>query len=124
MSWSAPDSAPSYYPSTHGRRFWRHCVQTLFNHNRLDVAKWKSNELVEGSSGRSVPSGLCDACIGIGGPDEEGAFHWFRAAAEAGLTDAMYQLGQCYLHGTGVEQDMVKAYFWLDKVNPKSRSPA
>ena len=67
MSWSAPGSAPSYYPSAvHGRRFWRHCVvcQTLFNHNRLDAAKWKSKELVEGSSGRSVPSGLCDACIG------------------------------------------------------------
>jgi len=66
MSWSVPGSAPSYDPSAHGRRFWRHCVicQGLFNHNRLDAAKCASKTLLETSaSGRSVPSGLCDACI-------------------------------------------------------------
>ena len=42
------------------------------------------------------------------------AVRWFRLAADQGLADAYYSLGQQYsLGGGGMERDRAEAYFWL-----------
>ena len=42
------------------------------------------------------------------------AVKWFLLAADQGLADAYYSLGQQYsLGGGGMERDRAEAYFWL-----------
>ena len=41
------------------------------------------------------------------------ALYWFRRVAEAGGPIGQYNLGNAYLKGRGVEQDLVEAAKWL-----------
>jgi hypothetical protein len=43
------------------------------------------------------------------------AVNWVRKAAEAGLADAQYELGEFYMDGTGVEKDPSAAVSWVRK---------
>ena len=43
----------------------------------------------------------------------ESAVHYYTRAAELGNAEAQYKLGCCYETGTGVEQDLNKAEFWI-----------
>ena len=43
----------------------------------------------------------------------ESAARYFSLAAELGNAEAQYRLGCCYETGTGVEQDLNKAEFWI-----------
>lgn len=45
--------------------------------------------------------------------DFELAVTWFRKAAEAGNTNARFELGKCYYHGIGVPEDSEEAYKWF-----------
>jgi TPR repeat protein len=45
--------------------------------------------------------------------DSAEAVRWIRVAAEAGDVDAKYNLGSCYLNGTGVAKDISQAVRWL-----------
>lgn len=45
-------------------------------------------------------------------PREERAYECFRAAAEAGIPEACYKLGDLYKHGTGCDSDADAAYRW------------
>ena len=42
------------------------------------------------------------------------AIRWFRMAADQGITDAQYVLGQQYALGEYIPKDLVEAYVWLD----------
>ena len=52
-----------------------------------------------------------------GGPPQNGpnAVFWFRAAAERGNVDGMYNLGLMYLRGMGTERSPETAYQWFLK---------
>ena len=43
----------------------------------------------------------------------ESAVHYYTLAAELGNAEAQYKLGCCYETGTGVEQDLKEAEFWI-----------
>lgn len=38
------------------------------------------------------------------------AVEWYLKAAEKGYADALYRMGECYEHGTGVEADPIQAH--------------
>ena len=40
---------------------------------------------------------------------------WYRKAAEQGLAEAQYNLGQVYTKGDGVAKDMIEAVKWYRK---------
>ena len=50
--------------------------------------------------------------IGKPYPREERAFECFLVAAEAGIPEACYKLGDMYKHGTGCEPDAKEAFRW------------
>ena len=52
------------------------------------------------------------------------AVEWYTKAAENGNTDAMYNLGLCFEHADGVEQDLSKAVEWHTKAVEKGHSGA
>ena len=43
------------------------------------------------------------------------AVKWYRKAAEQGLADAQFSLGDCYPEGEGVTQNMTEAVKWFRK---------
>ena len=52
--------------------------------------------------------------MGLGLPkDPAKAARWYRKAAEQGLPEAQYSLGQMYAEGRGVRKDLVEAHMWL-----------
>ncbi len=51
---------------------------------------------------------------GIDGPaDYRTAAHWFRKAADHGITDSQYNLAILYARGIGVEQNYAESYKWF-----------
>jgi localization factor PodJL len=48
-----------------------------------------------------------------GASDYHAAAHWFRAAADRGLTDSQYNLGILYARGIGVDQSFTESYKWF-----------
>ena len=55
--------------------------------------------------------GAGDGCRG----DQDKAAHWYRRAAERGLSVAQFNLGRCYLDGRGVRKNRRTAVQWLRK---------
>lgn len=51
--------------------------------------------------------------FGSNPPDLEQAFELFLKSAMNGVSTAMFTVGSCYLHGTGVEKDEKEAVKWL-----------
>ena len=47
------------------------------------------------------------------------AFEYFKLSAAQGLTDAIYMVGQCYVHGAGTEVDLVEAKRWFERAAAK-----
>ena len=47
--------------------------------------------------------------------DKEEAVKWFRKAAEQGIAEAQFQLGNCYFNGEGVREDKTEALKWFRK---------
>ena len=52
------------------------------------------------------------------------AFQWFRVAAEKGLADAQFSLGQCYDYGQGVAQEGAEAVKWYRKAAEQGHTRA
>lgn len=50
-------------------------------------------------------------------PREERAFECFKVAAEAGIPEGCYKLGDMYKHGIGCEADAVSAYSWYARAS-------
>lgn len=55
--------------------------------------------------------------FGYGGQpkDTKKACRYFQRAADLGYTRAMYNLGICYLYGTGGRIDPMRAYYWFSE---------
>ncbi|WP_301088815.1 tetratricopeptide repeat protein, partial [Faecalibaculum rodentium] len=54
--------------------------------------------------------------------DPKAAFQWMMHAADLGNSQAPYYLGMWYAGGTGIEQDLEQAAFWLAKdESPKAK---
>ncbi len=43
------------------------------------------------------------------------AFEWFKKAAEAGEVEGQFQIGVFYARGYGVQKNLEKARYWLEK---------
>ena len=56
--------------------------------------------------------------------DPEGAFKWFRRAADLEDSDGMFCLGECYLGGKGVAEDPAQAVRWLTQAAKKDNTKA
>src|SRR3546814_16312638 len=48
-----------------------------------------------------------------GTQDSAAAASWFRKAAQRGVVDSQYNLGQLYQAGSGVPRDLAQAYKWF-----------
>ncbi len=48
-----------------------------------------------------------------GSSEQRQAVRYWQAAAEQGLAAAQYSLGECYMYGWGLPQDVVSAYVWM-----------
>lgn len=55
--------------------------------------------------------------FGYGGQpkDSKKGCRYFQRAAELGYVKAMYNLGVCYLYGTGGQVDLTKAFYWFSE---------
>lgn len=81
---------------------------------------------------RQYPLGVLDTRDnGIGVGAKEKAARWYRMAqrgkrkaAKEGNVYAMYELGECYLEGIGVERDEDQAKQWLQKAAETGYTPA
>lgn len=60
--------------------------------------------------------------IGKHYPREERAFECFKVAAEAGICEACYKLGDMYKHGTGCDADADAAYNWYVRASKLATS--
>ena len=56
--------------------------------------------------------------------DDAQAAVWFRKAAEQGLAEAQFSLGEFYDHGDGVTQDDAEAALWYRKASEQGYAPA
>lgn len=48
-------------------------------------------------------------------PDDEKVAYWAERTAESGDKDAMYEIGNMYLYGKGVNSNPEKSFYWLEK---------
>ena len=51
--------------------------------------------------------------------ESQEAFELFKLSAALGFTDAIYMIGWCYLHGTGVALDRAEAKRWYQRAAAK-----
>lgn len=69
---------------------------------------------------RQADAGLAEAqtdvaILFLGAAKFKSALYWLEQAAKQNYPDALQWLGDCYLHGRGVEQDQNLAVMWLAK---------
>lgn len=57
-------------------------------------------------------------------PDKEKAAYWYTKAAEQGIAEACFKIGEMYHEGEGVFQDQGKAIEWLSKAANTNYAPA
>lgn len=51
--------------------------------------------------------------------DRKQAYQWYQQAANSNIPEAMQQLGECYVNGTGLEQSTELAFDWFIKTYQK-----
>jgi len=56
--------------------------------------------------------------------DEEKAFRHYLASAQLGNPNGQYNAGVCYQHGTGVDPDIMMAYYWVGRAAEKGQGQA
>jgi TPR repeat protein len=63
---------------------------------------------------QSAENGMVQGAYQLGciyqGTDEEKSFEWYRKAAEAGLPEALNNVGSCYFFGRGTDIDYERAF--------------
>lgn len=62
--------------------------------------------------------------LGVKERDEKKAFEWLTMAAEAGLPNAQYTMGDVLLRGKGVKQDQSAAVGWYEKASGQGHAEA
>jgi len=62
--------------------------------------------------------------LGVEKPDEKKAYEWLLKAAEAGLPNAQYTMGDVLLRGKGVKQDQAAAVGWYEKASAQGHGEA
>lgn len=62
--------------------------------------------------------------LGVEKPDPEKAFEWLTMAAEAGLPNAQYTMGDVLLRGKGAKQDESAAVGWYEKASASGHAEA
>ena len=83
--------------------------------------------LVLAEQGYAPAMRVCGHCYMNGwgvAHDEEKAFYWYNAAAEAGDEEGQYNLGMCYFFGEGTEQDPNAAFNWMYKAAESGNTAA
>lgn len=121
------DEGMSYTdPADHDRRidcfraaevFYRHsagrgnavanlCLGYVYSYDRCEGRYWVDPMTLETEEDYRRPY-----------PREERAFECFAKAAEAGIPEACYKLGDLYKHGTGCEPDAAEAFRWYARAS-------
>lgn len=77
------------------------CLGYVYSYDRCEGRYWADPMTPETAEGRAQPLSR-----------EKRAFECFSVAAEAGIPEACYKLGDMYKHGTGCDPDAAKAYGW------------
>jgi TPR repeat protein len=62
--------------------------------------------------------------LGVGKQDEKKAYEWLKKAADAGLPNAQYTMGDVLLRGKGVKQDQRAAVGWYEKASANGHAEA
>lgn len=87
-------------------------VQDPVNRDPAEAVKWTEAAAASGDVKSQYITGVMK--LGSVHPELEdfrGAQHWLATAARNGSTDAMFQIGNCFEHGIGTEQDYEAAAF-------------
>ena len=74
--------------------------------------------------GSAPAQGKLALLLGMEGYPDEETFPLLELAAKQGLTTAEYSVGQCYVNGRGVTQDLEEAKRWLGRAASKCYDPA
>lgn len=77
------------------------CLGYVYSYDRCEGKYWRDPMTLETDENYERPY-----------PREERAFECFSLAAEAGICEACYKLGDLYKHGTGCEPDAAEAFRW------------
>jgi TPR repeat protein len=56
--------------------------------------------------------------------DYQQAFNWYSKAAEQGVSEAQYSLGDIYCEGKGITQDYKQAFKWFSRAAEQGHSAA
>lgn len=76
------------------------CLGYVYSYDRCEGRYWRGGQAAQGEGGGAQQPY----------PREERAFECLKAAAEAGIPEACYKLGDMYKHGTGCTPDAVAAF--------------
>ena len=82
------------------------CLGYVYSYDRCEGRYWRNPMTLETEEDYRRPY-----------PREERAFECFKAAAEAGIPEACYKLGDMYKHGIGCEPDADSAYSWYTRAS-------
>ena len=85
----------------HGNAIANLCLGYVYSYNRCEGKYWLDSTGLETEEDRDRPY-----------TREKCAFECFAKAAEAGIPEACYKLGDLYKHGTGCEADAAEAFRW------------
>ncbi len=90
------------------------CLGYVYSYDRCEGNYWVDAKELETEENYWVSSMMLDAEEGRAHPypREERAFECFKVAAEAGIPEGCYKLGDMCKHGIGCEADAVSAYNW------------
>ena len=77
------------------------CLGYVYSYDRCEGRYWRDPMTSETEEDHRRPY-----------PREERAFECFAKAAEAGIPEACYKLGDMYRHGTGCEPNAAEAFRW------------
>lgn len=86
------------------------CLGYVYSYDRCEGKYWRSSMAVEADKGfqRTYPR-------------EERAFACFKIAAEAGMPEACYKVGDLCKHGTGCDPDAGQAFRWYVRASELAR---
>lgn len=85
------------------------CLGYVYSYDRCEGYYWRDPMTLETTEDYTRPY-----------PREKRAFECFAAAAEAGIAEACYKLGDMYKHGIGCNPDAAEAFRWYARASELS----
>lgn len=82
------------------------CLGYVYSYDRCEGRYWVDYAVCETPEGRERPY-----------PREERALECFSIAAEAGIPEACYKLGDMYKHGIGCDANAAEAFRWYKRAS-------